>query len=243
MEPPGLPPDAALFLDFDGTLAPIAPRPQDVRVPSWVVPTLMRLERALDGAVAVVSGRPLAQVDAFLKPLRLPAAGVHGVERRLSNGRVRVHAGQPPTRVFDAARALAQHHPELLLETKPGALALHYRAAPQLGPLCERTLREALAGEGDWGITPGHCVFEVKARRVSKAVVLQAFLAEPRFAGRLPVFVGDDTTDEDGIVEAQAAGGLGIRVGGGPSAARHRLADPHAVGAWLRSSVDALENA
>src|SRR3989442_11787291 len=92
VEPPGLPRDAALFLDFDGTLAPIAPRPQDVRVPSWVVPTLTRLEHSLHGALAVVSRRPLAQIDAFLKPLRLPAAGVHCVERRLTNAHVRLHA-------------------------------------------------------------------------------------------------------------------------------------------------------
>src|SRR2546428_5235817 len=92
VEPPGLPRDAALFLDFDGTLAPIAPRPQDVRVPSWVVPTLTRLERSLDGALAVVSGRPLAQIDALLQPFRLPAACVHGVEPRPTHSPARVHA-------------------------------------------------------------------------------------------------------------------------------------------------------
>ena len=242
VEPPGLPRDAALFLDFDGTLAPIAPRPQDVRVPSWVVPTLMRLERSLQGALAVVSGRPLAQIDTFLKPLRLPAAGVHGVERRLTNGRVRVHAGQPPDSALAAARALVERHHELLLETKPGALALHYRAAPELGELCRQTLLDALPPDAvDWIVAPGHCVFEVKARHISKALVLQAFLTEPAFAGRLPVYIGDDATDEDGIAEAQASGGFGIKVGDGATAARHRLADPAAVGQWLRAAADQLD--
>jgi trehalose 6-phosphate phosphatase len=240
VEPPGLPRDAALFLDFDGTLAPIAPRPQDVVVPSWVVPTLTLLERLLGGAVAVVSGRPLGQIDNFLKPLRLPAAGVHGVERRLTSGQVRVHAGQPPHGVHDAAAELTRQYPQLLLEVKPGALALHYRAAPELADLCSTTLHRALQGDADWDIIPGHCVFEVKARRVSKARVLQAFLAESRFAGRLPVYAGDDTTDEDGILEAQAGDGWGVKVGEGPSAARYRLADPAAVGAWLTASARAL---
>jgi len=242
VEPPGLPRDAALFLDFDGTLAPLAPRPSDVRVPAWVVPTLKRLEHALHGALAVVSGRPLAQVDAFLKPLRLPAAGVHGVERRLTNGRVRVHAGQPPDAVNAAARALVEREPQLLLETKPGALALHYRAAPELGTLCQQTLADALPPGGEWIVTPGHCVYEVRARRVSKAIVLEAFLTEDSFVGRMPVYVGDDETDEDGIAEAQSAGGFGVRVGDGASAARYRLADPRAVGHWLRASADALES-
>ena len=241
VEPPGLPRNAALFLDFDGTLAPIAPRPQDVRLPSWVVPTLARLQRALDGALVVVSGRPLAQVDAFLKPLRLPAAGVHGVERRLANGRVRVHAGQPPAAVETAARGLVERHHQLLLEIKPGALALHYRAAPQLAALCRKTLLDALTVQTDWIVTPGHCVFEVRARHVSKALVLQAFVAEAGFAGRVPVYVGDDATDEDGIVEAQACGGWGVKVGEGATAARHRLSDPAAVGRWLRASADWLD--
>jgi len=239
--PPRLPRRSALFLDVDGTLAPIAMRPQDVRLPPWVIPVLRRLQHQLAGALALVSGRPLAALDGLLRPLRLPAAGVHGVERRLADGRVRVHSAELPQAVRQAAQALADQHAGLLLEAKPGGLALHYRAEPALGPRCLAALGEALVGIDGWELMPGHCVAEVKPRGVSKAAVVAAFMLEQAFADRVPVFVGDDTTDEGGIAAAQAAGGFGVRVGPGASGARHRLPDPDAVGRWLRASADALE--
>jgi trehalose 6-phosphate phosphatase len=241
--PPHLSRDAALFLDFDGTLAPIAPRPQDVRLPSWVVPTLQRLKRSLDGALAIVSGRPLAEIDAFLSPLRLPAAGVHGVERRLADGRIRVHAAATPASVVDAAQALASRHRGLLVETKPGGLALHYRLSPELEPVCLQAIETAVAACPEWQALRGKCVIEVKQRRVSKGAVVRAFVAEPAFTGRVPVFIGDDATDEDGICEVQALGGVGVKVGEGASAARHRLADVAAVSRWLVGSADQLSAA
>jgi trehalose 6-phosphate phosphatase len=241
--PPQLPGGAALFLDFDGTLAPIAPRPQDVQLPSWVVPTLQRLRRVLGGALVVVSGRPLADLDLFLAPLRLPAAGVHGVERRLADGRIRVHSGAPPVAVVEAAQGLVAAHPGLLVENKPGGLALHYRLSPELEALCVQTIEAALAGCPDWQALRGKCVVEVKQRRVSKGAVVRAFLAEPAFAGHLPVFVGDDATDEDGIREVQAAGGFGVKVGEGASIARHRLGDVQAVSRWLVASAEHLSTA
>ncbi len=239
--PPALLSRMALFLDFDGTLVPLAPRPQDVQVPDWVGPTLARLQATLGGAVAVISGRPLAELDAFLYPLQLPAAGVHGVERRAGDGRMRVRSGVPPETVLSAARALAARYPSLLLETKPGALALHYRAAPALGEVCRDTLAQALDGQAGWQMLQGHCVVEIKPLQVSKGAAVAAFMAETAFAGRTPVYVGDDVTDEDGMRAAQAWGGLGVRVGEGESLAQHRLADPAAVGEWLCASADALE--
>jgi trehalose 6-phosphate phosphatase len=235
--PPRLAPSAGLFLDFDGTLVPLAQRPQDVLVPSWVRPTLAALQRGLGGALAVVSGRPLSGIDAFLHPLVLAAAGAHGVERRGADGRIERRASAAPHAVVSCAGRLAARHAGLLFEPKPSGFALHFRLAPELGALCREALAEALAQTPgaalEWELLDGHCVCELKQRAVSKGTAVQSYLADPVFADRLPVFVGDDVTDEDGIRTVQAAGGFGIRVGPGPSEARYRLADTDAVAAWL----------
>jgi trehalose 6-phosphate phosphatase len=238
--PPALPSKAALFLDFDGTLVPIAPRPQDVRVPGWLVPMLRQLQERLDGALALVSGRPLTDLDGLLRPLQLPAAGVHGVERRLPDGRIRVRSAELPSLVRQAAKVLVQRHPSLLVEPKRGALAVHFRADPELEPHCLLLLRAALFGAEDWEVLRGPCVAEVKPRRASKGRAVAAFLAEPVFSGHVPVYVGFDDSDEDGIAAAQEHGGFGVKVGPGASCAHHRLSDPQAVGRWLRASNDAL---
>lgn len=241
--PPPLPDDAALFLDFDGTLVAIAPRPQDVRVPMRLAPVLRQLHGALGGALALVSGRPIDQLDAFLAPLRLPAAGVHGVECRGSDGRLHRHAAEPPADAVAAAQALVLLYEGLMFEPKPGGFALHFRARPALGPACHEALLDALAAApdgADWQVMAGHCVCEVKLQRVSKGVALAVLMADPCFAGRRPVYVGDDVTDEDGIRAAQAAGGVGVRVGGGATQARHWLADPPAVLHWLGEAARRL---
>lgn len=241
--PPPLPADAALFLDFDGTLVALAPRPQDVAVPPRLPSVLQALHGALDGALALVSGRPVAQLDALLAPLALPAAGVHGVECRGSDGVLRRHAAEPPAEAVAAAQALTLLHEGLLFEPKPGGFALHYRARPALGPACHEALLDALAAAPDgtdWQVMAGHCVFEVKLQRVSKGVAVAALMGDPRFAGRRPVYIGDDVTDEDGIRAVQQAGGIGVRVGGGATQARHWLQDPPAVLHWLGEAARRL---
>lgn len=234
---------AALFLDFDGTLAPIAPRPQDVRLPPWVLPTLRALAERLRGALAIVSGRPIDQLDAFLDPLRLVAAGAHGAEWRDSAGRIEWLGAAPPQRVVEVAHALAARHAGLVLEPKRSGLSLHYRARPELETPCRDALVAALAAEPGgattWEWLHGHLVFELKQRSVSKGTAVQALLGQPVFAGRAPVFVGDDVTDEDGMRVVQAAGGFGVRVGPGATRARYRLADTDAVGAWLQAALGA----
>jgi trehalose 6-phosphate phosphatase len=240
-DPPGLPAQASLFLDFDGTLVQLAPRPQDVSVAAWVVPTLRSLTQRLDGALAIVSGRPLAAIDEFLQPLVLPGAGCHGAERRNAGGRVELRESVPPAGVVSCARALAARHSGLLAESKPSGIALHFRASPELGPMCRQLLAQALAEAPgaalEWELIDGHCVCELKPRTVSKGSAVRACLAEAPFAGRLPVFVGDDVTDEDGIRAVQAQGGFGIRVGPGDSQARFRLTDTDAVADWLRQAA------
>jgi trehalose 6-phosphate phosphatase len=239
--PPHLPMSASLFLDFDGTLVQLAPRPQDVSVADWVVPTLQSLMQKLEGALAIVSGRPLSAIDAFLNPLVLAGAGCHGVERRNSRGRIELHEAQPPAGVMSCAQALAACHSGLLLEAKPSGLALHFRASPELGAMCREQLAQALAESPRaalaWELLDGHCVCELKQRAVSKGGAVRDCLTEAPFAGRLPVFVGDDVTDEDGIRAVQAAGGFGIRVGSGSSEARYRLTDTDAVAEWLRHAA------
>ncbi len=231
---PPLPPwSAALFLDLDGTLAPLAPRPEDVRLDAPLLDSLRLLQERLGGALALISGRPIAQLDALVAPLRLPAAGVHGAQRRDAAGRLHAASGEPPASAQAVAARWVTRHPSLRLELKPAAFALHFRAAPELGPDCARAVRDALRDEPAWEAIDGHCVVEVRARGVHKGQALEAFLDEAPFAGRQPVFIGDDVTDEDAIAAAQARGGLGIKVGAGATAAQHRLADPVAVGRWL----------
>lgn len=231
---------SALFLDFDGTLADIAPRPEDVRVDAWLVPTLARLHEALGGAVAVVSGRPLADLDAFLAPLKLTAAGVHGVERRDPDGIMRKQLATLPPDVLRSAEQLVARNPQLRLEHKPSAIALHYRAAPHLEDLCARAVLAAVRPHADWVALIGKCVVEVKPKRASKAHAVEEFLQSAVFAGREPLFLGDDATDEDGFRAVQAVGGIGIKVGDGPSGARCRLADPAAVRCWLEQAAAGL---
>ena len=237
---PALHPSSALFLDFDGTLAAIAPRPEDVHVADWVVPTVAHLHAALGGAVAIISGRPLTELDRLLAPLRLPAAGVHGVERRDAQGRTRVQAGSLPEDVLRTAEQLLARYPALQLERKPSALALHYRGAPHLDDVCAHAMLAAVRPYADWVALIGKCVVEIKPRRASKGNAVREFLESAAFAGREPLFIGDDATDEDGFTAVQAAGGTGVKVGDGPSGARCRLADPEAVRRWLEAAASAL---
>jgi trehalose 6-phosphate phosphatase len=232
-----LSPGCALFLDFDGTLVDIAPEPGAVVVPSGLVPTLAALQQYLGGAVAVVSGRPIREIDQFLDPLRLPVAGVHGAERRGAHGAVDRITGQPLERVEQAADALAAQHPRLLVEHKATSVALHYRQAPELEALCLEAMEAAVAQSPGLALLRGKMVVEAKPSAASKGGAIEAFLREPPFAGRTPVFVGDDVTDEVGFSTVQRLGGLGIKVGEGPSVAWHRLPDPGALRLEFESAV------
>ena len=240
LAPPLLNARNALFLDFDGTLVAIAPRPQDVHVAPWVVPTLRQVQAALGGALAVLSGRPIEDIDKLLAPLLPIAAGVHGAQRRSGNGQMWAFDAEPPDLVVRAAHALARHHPELLIETKPSAIVVHYRAAPGLETICRTTLATALQGHRDWMLLSGHAVCEIKPRGFSKATALHAFMEEAPFAGRVPVVIGDDRTDEDAFVAALESGGLAVKVGPGNTVARYRLRTPAAVLRWLSTSAEAL---
>jgi trehalose 6-phosphate phosphatase len=232
--PPPPAPSDALFLDFDGTLAELAERPHLVKIPPELPGLLACASAALDEALAIISGRRLASIDQLLQPMRFSGAGLHGAELRL-DPRESAPVLQP---LMDQAAAwLAARvdgNTALWIEDKGMALALHYRGAPQARAAAHELLRQAVDGL-EVEIISGHDVFEARPRGANKGAALRALMAGAPFAGRRPVYVGDDTTDEDGIVAAQALGGIGIKVGTGVSAALFRLENPAAVRAWLGS--------
>lgn len=230
-------PSCALFLDFDGSLVDIAPQPEAVIVPAGLVATLAALDRYLGGAMALISGRPIEQIDAFLHPLRLPVAGVHGAERRGAEGRVTLMSTHPLQQVEEAALALAARYPALRVENKRGSVALHYRQAPQLERLCLDTMQAAVEESPGLTLLRGKMVAEAKPGGASKGRAIEAFMHEPPFAGRMPVFVGDDVTDEVGFSTVQRMRGLGVKVGEGSTVAWHRLASPGDLRAQLQAAV------
>ncbi|MDT0358645.1 trehalose-phosphatase [Herbaspirillum huttiense F1] len=229
----------ALFLDFDGTLVDLAPQPEEIVVPPELITLLQRIQQESDGALAIVSGRPLDQLDFFLAPLRLPAAGVHGAERRTADGRILQQPVPDVHHLRERLLPLVESHPGLQLELKRGALALHYRHAAHLEQRCVETMMDALRHEPGFTLLHGKMVVEAKPH-INKGDAVAAFLHEAPFRGRRPVFIGDDVTDEAGfaIAQGEVFGGFGIKIGAGPSQALQRLADPAAVLQLLRQSVE-----
>jgi trehalose 6-phosphate phosphatase len=228
----------ALFLDVDGTLLDIAGSPAAVIVPDGLRATLQSLHHRLGGALALVSGRPIEDLDRLFAPLCLPAAGAHGAQWRLRAGEaVGRKAGKPlPGEVRRRLLALAGAHDGVLAEDKGTSLALHYRAAPAARAALLAGLEEILAGpEGvELRFLPGKMVFEVLTGGYDKAAAVERLLAEAPFAGRRPIFVGDDVTDEPALAAMPALGGLAFSVGrllpgaaavfGSPEALRSALA-------------------
>ncbi len=234
--------DWALFLDLDGTLIDIATEPAKARAPKGLGATLEGLHRSLHGALAVVSGRPIADVDRILRPLRLPAAGQHGAEiRRLSGGRVLRSRPSPAVRRI-AARVLATMPEGALVEDKGHSIAVHYRRAPHLARTVKARVTRALAPDrSEAHVLHGKMVAEVKANGIDKGKAVDALMALPPFLGRIPVFLGDDRTDEDGFAAVLRRGGHAVCVGNGRTfAGGSCLADPDAVRRWLAALQAAL---
>ncbi len=219
----------ALFLDFDGTLVDLAPQPEAVHVPPALPSTLKALSERLGGALAVVSGRSITMIDTFLEPLHLPAAGVHGSERRRADGSLDLLEPPSLALVEHAAAALATQYPDLKLEPKRGAVALHYRQAPELEAVCRQAMEEAVAASPGVSLLRGKMVFEAKSAEANKGLAIESFMGEAPFAGRRPVFIGDDLTDEPGFSVVQHLGGIGVKVGGGPTLAAYRLDSAQAL--------------
>ena len=228
----------ALFLDVDGTLLELAATPQAVSVSDDLREGLRALSLASGEAVALVSGRAIADLDKLFAPLTLPSAGLHGFEHRSASGAY-CRRPLPTAAALEDARGamvrLARPHPGLMVEDKQFALALHYRNAPQLEEAVMMAMEEVAARlAGELELQRGKMVVELRPAGASKAQAVAAFLAEPPFAGRLPIFIGDDLTDEPAFELVNRLGGASVVVNATrPSAARTRFADVTAVRAWL----------
>jgi trehalose 6-phosphate phosphatase len=224
----------ALFLDFDGTFVDFAPTPQSVKLRLGSRELLERTRDRLGGALALVTGRRISDLDHYLAPLELPASGVHGREVRPAAGDLRK---RPFSSDFDVAKrrlsARLRAGDPLLIEDKGGALVLHFRQHPEQHARAETLALEVIAGLSDLYAVEGHMIFEIRQRGVSKALAIELFATVKPFSSRVPVFVGDDTTDEDGFGAAAKAGGFGVKVGPEATEAAYRLADVSAVHHWL----------
>jgi trehalose 6-phosphate phosphatase len=228
----------ALFLDVDGTLLETAVTPSAVRVPAALRNTLQLAAKREDGALALISGRTIAELDRLFAPLVLPAAGQHGVEIRDPQGNLSlpdIEAGQlDPAR--EVLRELVRHYKGLLLEDKGSALAIHFRQAPKH----ERPAMEVMAELAHqlrerFVLRDGKCVLELTPRGFSKRGAIEAFMRQAPFAGRIPLFIGDDLTDEEGFETVNALGGYSVRVGDlAATSAKFRFSSVSTVIAWLR---------
>jgi trehalose 6-phosphate phosphatase len=224
----------ALFLDFDGTLVPIADTPDGIAVPQGLGAMLERLAARHGDRLAVISGRSISDIRSHVGTPSIAMAGSHGAERCDRDGSP---IGAAPAALSDvviqALTTFAHGHPGVEQERKDHGGALHYRAAPEMEDEVH-TFLSALADTHGLSIKRGKCVVEITGQGASKADAVDIFMAEERFANAMPVFLGDDVTDEDGFAACERHGGYGIQIGvRDPTRARYRLADPQAVHAWL----------
>ncbi|WMS42816.1 trehalose-phosphatase [Acuticoccus sp. MNP-M23] len=240
MTPP-VPERFALFLDFDGTLVDITDRPDGVLVADGLQSIIEKVVDRADGAVAVVTGRKVADVDTFLA-MPIAAAGMHGLERRPKPGAGIDHA-PPPEEIAtlrDRIQAWDGLGDGVSMEDKGAGLAIHYRAAPGREDEVKAQMKDWAEDLQTLHLIHGKMVVEAKGKGFDKGVAVDAFMENPPFAGRTPIFIGDDTTDEDGMRAAQAAGGFGIKVGEGETCAKYRLPDVPSVHDWLRNIAEGL---
>jgi trehalose 6-phosphate phosphatase len=241
--PPSLDPDrCALFLDYDGTLVDLAPTPAEAVADAGLRELLATLQVRLTGALGIVTGRPVADIDGFLAPLRVTVAGLHGLVRRRHDGVV-AEAPLPEGLLPPVREALARFvaaHPGTMLEDKRLSLALHYRQAPEAAAAAGE-LAQALATASDGALRHqrGKMVEELLPTGFDKGGAVTALLEEPDFRGRLPFFIGDDVTDEAGFRRVNGLGGVSIRVGSGPTEATHQLGDVATLRRWLVQAAHA----
>ena len=228
----------ALFLDFDGTLVEIAPRPAEVIVPAALIPLLQSRQRELTGALGIISGRQIEALDKLLAPLSFAAAGEHGAEVRYGRDTRIVCATPLPAQVCIKLKQLSEKYTGTLLEIKRASAALHFRNVPEHQKAVTdamQTLVETLEG---YELLQGKMVVELKLRHIDKGIAVTTLYQQPSFSGRRPVYIGDDVTDEAGFKAVNDLGGISIRVGrANQSLAQYSLADVSAVHAWITGAI------
>lgn len=221
-------------MDCDGTLADLAETPEQARVEPEIREIVGSLYDLSGGALAVISGRPIVQLDRMLAPLTLPVAGVHGAERRDAAGivhRAEIAAAIEPA--IERAREFVDRHPGTLCETKPGSVALHYRQRPDLAPVVAEFAAGLVRRHPELRTVLGKMVVEFLASGRTKGDALCDFMREAPFAGRTPFFIGDDFTDETGFAVVEERGGTALKIGPGETAASARFGDITAFHRWL----------
>ena len=230
------PHQAALMLDMDGTLLDIAPTPESVVVEPGLPEALLAIREALGGALAFVTGRPVEQVDALFPGVPYAVAGEHGgtIRHRPGAALARIVLPDPPAEWAPAAARIVERHPGARLEQKQRGFVLHFRAAPQAGqPLREELSRLVAPADGSFQIMAAHMAWEVKPRGADKGTAVAALAGDAPFAGRRPIFIGDDVTDEDGMKVAREMDGAGFRVD-------EWFGTAGGVRAWLKQSAAKL---
>jgi trehalose 6-phosphate phosphatase len=224
---------AALLLDMDGTLIDLAPTPDAVVMPPGLRDAVTTLRDALGGALAIVTGRPVETVDRLFGDAPGAVAGEHGgaIRHAHADAIQRPDLPAPPASWLDAAEALVRSFPGALLERKARGFALHYRQAPEAREIFHDALTNLLATSAQFQLHPAHMLWEVRPVGADKGGAVVALMQHPPFAGRLPVFIGDDVTDEDGMRESRKRGGAGYRVD-------EVFRDPAGVREWLQRCAE-----
>ncbi|MCB1491033.1 MAG: trehalose-phosphatase [Rhodobiaceae bacterium] len=230
----------ALFLDFDGTLVPFAQEPDGIVVPTFLPGLLIDLAEALDGALALVSGRSIENIDRHLGGLPLAIAGEHGGQVRRAGGPVTVRAAASFGAELERARRTFSAIDGVLVETKAAGFAVHYRKAPAAMTAVTDVMNRMVEDRPDLELIHGKCVCELRTTGISKAGAINDFMHETPFSDRVPIFAGDDTTDEDGFRTVNALGGESVKVGEGETCARWRVGSVSQVHAWLTAERDRL---